>query len=222
MNYSNNMQPDGLAALPPWRSRLLFILLMFGFFLLFARGVYLQCINNAFLQQKGDARYGRTIGVSAHRGMISDRHGDPLAISTPVESVWVSPQEVEATSQQVKRLTQVLGMSFDEVKSRLSDTGREFVYLKRQLPPDQAAKVVKLGIAGVSLQREYRRYYPDGNVTAQLLGFTDVDDNGQEGMELALQQQVGGEEGSQRVIKDKHGNVIEDVANLRPPNRAAT
>ncbi|HMC12969.1 MAG TPA: penicillin-binding protein 2, partial [Gallionellaceae bacterium] len=216
MNYTS-IQSTGLAALPPWRSRLLFILLLSGLFLLFARAVYLQCIHNVFLQQKGDARYGRIIGVSAHRGMISDRHGEPLAISTPVESVWANPQEVVVTSQQVKRLTQILDMNLEEVENRLSDTARDFVYLKRQLPPEQAEQVVKLGIAGVSLQREYRRYYPDGEVTAHLLGFTNVDDNGQEGMELALQQRVGGEEGSQRVIKDRRGNVVEDVASVRLP-----
>jgi len=217
MNYTSSIQSPGLVALPPWRSRTLFLLMLAGLFLLLLRAVYLQCIHNTFLQQKGDARYGRTIGVSAHRGMITDRHGEPLAISTPVESVWASPQELEASPQQVKRLAQVLGMNIEEVKSRLSDTSRDFVYLKRQLPPEQAERVVQQGIVGVSLQREYRRYYPGGEVMAQLLGFTDVDDNGQEGMELALQSRVGGEEGSQRVIKDRRGNVVEDVASLRMP-----
>lgn len=217
MNYTSSIQSPGLVALPPWRSRTLFILMLAGFCLLFARAVYLQCIHNVFLQQKGDARYGRTIGVTAHRGMITDRYGDPLAISTPVESVWADPQDVEATPQQVRRLAQILDMSYQEVKERLSDTTRDFVYLKRQLPPDQAEKVVKQEILGVSLQREYRRYYPDGEVTAQILGFTDVDDNGQEGMELAMQKQLGGEDGSQRVIKDRHGNVVENVASVRLP-----
>jgi cell division protein FtsI (penicillin-binding protein 3) len=217
MNYASSIQTPGLAALPPWRSRVLFVLLLFGLLALLARAIYLQGIHNAFLQQEGDARYGRIIDISAHRGMISDRNGKPLAISTPVESVWASPQEVDATPQQVKRLARILDMDVAEIKSRLSDTSRDFVYLKRQIPPDQAERVVGLNITGVSLQREYRRYYPDGDVTAQLLGFTDVDDNGQEGMELALQQQLSGEVGSQRVIKDRRGNIVEDVANLRAP-----
>ena len=221
MNYTSSKQSTGLTALPPWRSRLLFSLLLSGLFLLLARGVYLQCIHNAFLQEKGNERYGRTIGVSAHRGMISDRNGRPLAVSTPVESVWASPQEVAATARQVRHLAEVLGMAYGEVHSRLADAGREFVYLKRQLPPDQAEQVVKLGIAGVALQREYRRYYPDGEVAAQLLGFTNVDDKGQEGMELALQPRVGGEDGSQRVLKDKHGNVVEQVESLRMPKPGA-
>ena len=217
MNYASSVQSPGLVALPPWRSRMLFVLMLLGLLVLLARAVYLQGIHDTFLQQEGNARYGRTIAISAHRGMISDRNGKPLAISTPVESVWVSPQDVAATVSQIKHLAQILDMSVPEVKERLSDTTRDFVYLKRLIPPGQAEKVVKLGIAGVSLQREYRRYYPDGDVTAQLLGFTNVDDKGQEGMELALQQELGGEDGSQRVIKDRHGNIVEDVANLRAP-----
>ncbi len=221
MNYTSSKQSTGLTALPPWRSRLLFSLMLAGLFLLFARAVYLQCIHNAFLQEKGNERYGRTIGVAAHRGMISDRNGKPLAISTPVESVWASPQEVDASHGQVARLAHILRMPAGEVASRLADTAREFVYLKRQLPPDQAEKVVRLGIAGVALQREYRRYYPDGEVAAQLLGFTNVDDRGQEGMELALQSRVGAEDGSQRVIKDKRGHVVEEVESLRLPKPGA-
>lgn len=221
MNYTSSKQSTGLTALPPWRSRLLFSLMLSGLFLLLARGVYLQCIHNAFLQEKGNERYGRTIGVIAHRGMISDRNGRPLAVSTPVESVWASPQEVEATARQLKHLADVLGMTYADVSARLADKAREFVYLKRQLPPDQAERVVKLGIGGVALQREYRRYYPDAEVAAQLLGFTNVDDRGQEGMELALQPRVGGEDGSRRVIKDKRGIVVEQVESLRMPKQGA-
>ncbi|MBI5659493.1 MAG: penicillin-binding protein 2 [Nitrosomonadales bacterium] len=211
------MQAPGLAALPPGRSHLLFVLLLLGLSALLVRAAYLQGVHNDFLQQKGDARYGRVVTINAHRGMISDRHGEPLAISTPVESVWASPRDVEATPQQVKQLAQVLGMPIEEVKNRLSDTSRDFVYLKRQLPPDQAEKIVGLGVPGVSLRREYRRYYPDADVAAHLLGFTDVDDNGQEGVELALQEQLGGKAGSQRVIKDRRGHIVEDVASIRAP-----
>lgn len=221
MNYASSIQSPGLVALPPWRSRTLFVLMLLGLLVLIARAVYLQGIHNAFLQQEGNARYGRIIGIPAHRGMISDRNGKPLAISTPVESVWASPQEVEASRKQVEQLAQVLGMSISEVKERVADTSRDFVYLKRQIPPDQAGKVIKLGIKGVALQREYRRYYPDGDVTAQLLGFTNIDDKGQEGMELALQQKLGGVAGSQRVIKDRRGNIVEDVTNLRAPKHGS-
>ncbi|MDH4285167.1 MAG: penicillin-binding protein 2, partial [Gallionellaceae bacterium] len=217
MNYANSKQAPGLAALPPWRSRLLFALLLIGLGALMVRAVYLQGIHNDFLQQKGDARYGRVVAISAHRGMITDRHGEPLAISTPVESVWASPQDVEATPQQVKQLARTLGMGVEEVKSRLSDTSRDFVYLKRQLPPEQAEKVAGLKIPGVSMSREYRRYYPDAEVAAHLVGFTDVDDNGQEGIELAQQEKLAGKPGSQRVIKDRRGHIVEDVASIRAP-----
>ena len=218
MNYATApIQTTGQIALPAWRSRLLFLLLLGALAALLARAVYLQSINDGFLQQKGDARYGRIVEIHAHRGMISDRHGEPLAVSTPVESVWASPADVEVSTKQILQLANIVGLSPAEVKSKLSDTTREFVYLKRQLPPEQAAKVVKLGIPGISLQREYRRYYPGGEVTAQLLGFTDVDDNGQEGIELALQAQLGGKAGSQHVIKDRRGYIVEDVASLRAP-----
>ncbi|MES1981438.1 MAG: penicillin-binding protein 2 [Pseudomonadota bacterium] len=217
MKRSSGIRTAGILALPPWRARLLFAVLLLCLFALMARSVYLQGIHNDFLQQKGDARYGRVVDVNAHRGMITDRYGEPLAISTPVESIWVSPNDVEATPQQVKQLAQIAGMNPTEVKSRLFDTTRDFTYLKRQLPPEQAEKIVKLEMPGVSLRREYRRYYPGADVTAHLLGFTDVDDNGQEGIELALQSQLGGKAGSQRVIKDRRGRIVEDVASVRAP-----
>jgi cell division protein FtsI (penicillin-binding protein 3) len=184
---------------------------------LLGRGVYLQGIHNDFLQKKGDARYSRVIEVSAHRGMISDRNGEPLAVSTPVESVWASPTDVEADRRQVKKLAQILGMDMEELKSRLFDTSRDFVYLKRLLPPDQVERVVNLNLPGVLLQREYRRYYPSGEENAQTLGFTGQDDTGQEGMELLLQEQLAGKSGSQRVIKDNHGYIVEDAGSLHAP-----
>lgn len=217
MQRVQSVQTQGQMALPPWRSRVLFVLLLAVLGGLLVRGVYLQGINNDFLQQKGSARYDRVIDIHAHRGMISDRNGERLAISTPVESIWVSPQDVEATPKQIMQLAIILGINAEELKKRMFDSSHDFIYLKRQLPPEQAEKVVRLGIAGVSLKREYRRYYPGGEVTSHLLGFTDVDDNGQEGIELALQAKLGGKAGSQRVIKDRRGHIVEDVASLRAP-----
>jgi cell division protein FtsI (penicillin-binding protein 3) len=217
MNYASSIKTTGLVALPPWRSRLLHVLLLLCLCGLVARAVYLQGIHNDFLQQKGDARYGRIVDINAHRGMITDRYGEPLAISTPVESIWVSPQDVEATTQQIKQLAQIIGMDVEEVRSRLFDTTHDFVYLKRQLPPEQAEKVVRLEIPGVSLRREYRRYYPSADMSAHLLGFTNVDDNGQEGLELMLQDKLGGKAGSERVIKDRRGHTVEDVASISAP-----
>lgn len=221
MNYASNPKTQGQAELPQWRSRALFLLLLLGLFGLFARAVYLQGIHNDFLQQEGNARYGRVVDINAHRGMIADRTGNPLAISTPVESIWASPQDVEVTQQQTKQLAQIMDMDVSEVKRKLQDTSREFVYLKRQLPPEQAQKVVKLGVPGLAMRREYRRYYPSGEVTSHILGFTDVDDNGQEGVEFGWQARLGGKNGSQRVIKDRRGFIVEDVASIRLPKPGA-
>ncbi len=214
MNYAASAHADITAKLPGWRASVLFMVILAGLAGLVGRGVYLQGIHDDFLQKKGDARYSRVIEVSAHRGMISDRNGEPLAVSTPVESVWASPPDVEVDRRQVKRLAQILGMDAAELKDRLFDTTRDFVYLKRQLPPDQVEKVVGLNIPGVMLQREYRRYYPAGEETAQTIGFTGQDDSGQEGLELALQEQLAGKPGSQRVIKDRRGHVVEDAGSL--------
>lgn len=217
MNYAHLPQTSAQQALPAWRSRLLFLFLLAGMSGLLVRAVYLQGINNDFLQQKGDARYGRVIEVPAHRGMITDRNGEPLAISTPAETVWASPPDVEASPKQVQQLARIIGMTESDLKERLFNTSKEFVYLKRQLPPEQAQQVVRLGIPGISLKREYRRYYPAGEVTSHLLGFTDVDDNGREGIELVHQAKLGGKVGSQQVIKDRRGHIVEDVASLRAP-----
>jgi cell division protein FtsI (penicillin-binding protein 3) len=217
MNYAASANQNITVKLPGWRATLLFSLLLLGLAGLVGRGVFLQGIHNDFLQKKGNARYSRVIEVNAHRGMITDRNDAPLAVSTPVESVWASPSDVEVTSGQVKKLAQILGMSTEEVKTKLMDETRDFVYLKRQLPPDQAEKVVGLNLSGISLKREYRRYYPTGEEAAQTLGFTGQDDNGQEGLELSLQQQLAGKVGSQRVIKDNHGHIVEDAGSLRAP-----
>ncbi|MBI1966201.1 MAG: penicillin-binding protein 2 [Betaproteobacteria bacterium] len=208
--------------LPAWRSRLLLVLLLAWFAALAGRGLYLQGLHYGFLQQRGEARYSRVIELSATRGRIVDRNNEPLAISTPVESVAASPADVEAKADQVARLARLLEMDAAELGKKLSDTRREFVYLKRQLPPEEAARVVALGIPGVFLQREYRRYYPAGEVTAHLIGFTDVDDRGQEALELAFEPTLAGKPGSRRVIKDRLGNIVEDVESIRTPQDGAT
>lgn len=217
MKYAGNRSVAIPANLPGWRASALFVLLVFGLFGLLVRGVYLQGIHNDFLQEKGNDRYSRVIEVNAHRGMIKDRNGEPLAVSTPVQSVWVSPADVEASNQQIRSLATVLRMNESEVRHQLFDNARDFVYLKRQISPDQAEQVTRLNMAGVALRPEYRRYYPSGEVAAQLLGFTGQDDNGQEGLELSLQDFLGGKMGSQRVIKDRRGHIVEDVASLSAP-----
>ncbi len=215
MNPSLN--PALSVRLPVWRARLLLLLVFFGFLVLAARAFYLQGLRNDFLQQKGETRYARVIEISAHRGMVTDRNGEPLALSTPVESVWAAPADADLSIEQRTKLTRLLGMDATELKRRLAESDRDFVYLKRQLPPEQAAKVVQLNLPGVFLQREYRRYYPAAEVTAHVLGVTGVDDNGQEGIELAYQDWLSGKAGSRRVIKDRLGRVVEDIESIRAP-----
>jgi cell division protein FtsI (penicillin-binding protein 3) len=201
----------------PWRSRLLLIGLVGWFIALVARAVYLQGLHNDFLQAKGESRYSRVLTLSATRGMIVDRNSEPLAISTPVESVAASPADTDISPEQLTRLSRMLEMDPAELRRRFSETKRDFVYLKRQLPPEQAAKIVELNIPGVFLQREYRRYYPAGEVTAHLIGFTDIDDKGQEALELAFDSELTGKAGSRRVIKDRRGHIVEDVDSIRQP-----
>jgi cell division protein FtsI (penicillin-binding protein 3) len=218
MNYAARVhRQEEVVKLPGWRASVLFLVLLLGMLGLVGRSVFLQGIHNDFLQKKGNARYSRVVEVSAHRGMITDRNGEPLAVSTPVESIWASPSDVDASNAQVRKLAQILDASPGELKDKLFDSSRDFVYLRRQLPPDQARKVMGLNLSGVSMQREYRRYYPNGEELAQTLGFTGQDDVGQEGLELALQHQLAGKAGSQRVIKDNHGHIVEDAGNLHAP-----
>lgn len=203
--------------LPTGRARILIWLLLLWFLVLIARAFYLQGLNTDFLRQKGDARYSRVIELTAHRGMITDRNGEPLAISTPVESVWVSPKDFEITPERIRQLSKILEMSESDVKSRFTHSQRDFIYLKRQVPPETAARVMQVDAPGVFLQREYRRYYPAGEVVAHLLGFTGVDDNGQEGLELTYQAWLAGKPGSRHVIKDRLGRIVEDVESVRAP-----
>lgn len=214
-----SLNPALSVRLPVWRARLLLLLIFCGFMVLAARALYLQGLHNDFLQQKGEIRYARVVEISAHRGMVTDRHGEPLAVSTPVESVWASPADADLSTGQRVELARLLGMDAAELRRRLADSEREFVYLKRQLPPEQATKVVRLNLPGVFLQREYRRYYPAAEVTAHVVGFTGVDDNGQEGIELAYQEWLAGKRGSRRVIKDRLGRIIEDVESIRAPQQ---
>lgn len=203
--------------LPAWRRRALLVLVLSGFVVLLGRAIYLQAVHTDFLQKKGDARYSRILTLSAHRGMITDRNGVPLAISTPVESIWASPPDVTINPGQLKQLAAMLKQKPAELSRKLSNSEREFVYLKRRLPPEHAAQIMQLGIPGIFMQREYRRYYPDGEVTAHMVGFTGVDDKGQEGLELVFQNWLSGKTGERRVIKDRQGRIIEDLEAVKVP-----
>jgi cell division protein FtsI (penicillin-binding protein 3) len=214
--------PELIVKLPAWRARLLLTVLLAWFVALGGRSFYLQSLHHDFLQQKGESRYSRVIEIHATRGRILDRNNEPLAISTPVESVAASPLDVEITNPQLKRLARLLDLEAGELGRKLADTRRDFVYLKRQLPPEDAARVVALGIPGVFLQREYRRYYPAGEVTAHLIGFTDVDGHGQEALELAFEGDLAGRPGSRRVIRDRLGHIVEDVESISTPQDGRT
>ena len=204
-----------MVRLPAGRARLTLALLLAAFFVLAGRSVYLQSIKTGFLQEKGEARYSRVLEVPATRGRILDRNGEALAISTPVKSIWAIPEDVKADAAQLKALAALLQMAPRELARKLSDADRDFVYLKRQIPPEVAARAAALGIPGIHQQKEYRRYYPGGETMAQVIGFTGVDDAGQEGIELAHQPLLAGAAGSRRVIKDRLGQIVEDVESIR-------
>ena len=204
-----------MVRLPVWRARLAVALLLAAFAVLAGRAVYLQSMHTVFLQGKGEARYSRVLDVPATRGRIVDRNGEALAISTPVKSIWAIPEDVHATPAQLNSLAALLPLDPRELTRKFSDAEREFVYLKRQIAPETAARILELGIAGIHEQNEYRRYYPGGESMAHVVGFTGVDDAGQEGIELAQQAVLAGAAGSRRVIKDRLGRIVEDVESIR-------
>lgn len=206
--------------IPHYAGRLQFVLGVLGLAtaVLLWRVVDLHVFNRDFLQHQGDARALRVVEVPAHRGMISDRHGEPLAISTPVESVWANPKELAAARDQWKTLARVLELEPRWLEQLLAKRQeREFVYLRRHITPELAQKVMALEIPGVALQREYRRYYPAGEVFAHVVGFTNIDDAGQEGIELLHNEWLKGTPGSKRVIKDRLGRTVENVESISEP-----
>lgn len=185
---------------------------------LLARAVHLQVFNTDFLNQQADTRHLRNEKITAHRGSITDRNGEPLAISTPVDSVWANPQELAAAVDRVPELARVLEIDGDQLMRRITRSmDKEFLYLKRHLSPQQADRVLAMKLPGVNALREYRRYYPAGEVAGHLIGFTNIDDDGQEGLELAFNHWLSGESGAKRVLKDRLGRAVENVASIKPP-----
>ncbi len=192
---------------------LLFLLCSVG---LVVRAVNLQVMETRFLQGQGEARFLREVDIPTTRGVISDRNGEPLAVSTPVDSVWVNPRELLEVPELIEPLARVLQADADEIERKLNQrSGREFVWLQRRLNPDTASRIRALEIPGVFLQKEYRRFYPAGEVTAHVVGFTNIDDVGQEGLELAFNDWLAGEAGRKRVIKDRLGRTVEEVELVR-------
>jgi cell division protein FtsI (penicillin-binding protein 3) len=209
--------PELKLKLEGWRSRIALLGCLTLFVALAGRAFYLQGLNTDFLQAKGESRFVRVVDMPASRGAVMDRNGKPLAISTPVESIWASPSDIEIDEKQTARLALALNVDKKMIHDRLADKERNFVWLKRQLSPEQAAKVMALKIPGVFQQREFRRFYPAGDVAAHVIGFTGVDDQGQEGIELAQQSALAGEAGQRRVIKDRKGRIVEDLESLKVP-----
>ncbi|MFL6587533.1 MAG: peptidoglycan D,D-transpeptidase FtsI family protein [Luteimonas sp.] len=185
---------------------------------LVGRAVDLQLIDNAFYQQKADARFRREVPIPASRGMITDRNGEPLAISSPVESLWANPQELSKHPDRLPELAQATGLPLEELSRAVSQRAdKEFMYIPRhrRISPVAAKRVLDLGVPGVFSQREYRRFYPQGEAVSHVLGFTNIDDNGQEGVELAFDEWLAGVPGAQNVIRDRHGRIVEHVSLVR-------
>ncbi len=204
-----------------FRGRVTLVLAFFALLAstLVARAVHLQVLDKEFLNQQADTRHLRTERISAHRGTITDRHGEPLAISTPVDSIWANPKEFAAAVDRTPELARALGIDSQMLMRRVTRSmDKEFLYLKRHLSPEQAQQVLALKLPGINVQREYRRYYPASEVTGHVVGFTNIDDEGQEGLELAFNHWLSGESGAKRVLKDRLGRSIENVASIRPPH----
>lgn len=186
--------------------------LTLGATLLILRAVDLQLLDNEFYQQQGDARFLREIPIPTSRGMITDRNGEPLAVSSPVESIWANPQELLQYPDKLPALATSLSIPLETLTQRLAQRAdKEFVYLRRHMNPDEAQAIVALNIPGVFSQREFRRFYPVGEVVAHVLGFTNIDDRGQEGLELAFDEWLTGTPGAKRVIRDRRGRIVENV-----------
>ncbi len=200
-----------------WRAYVLIGVLVCSATALVWRAVNLQLVDHTFLAKEGDARFSRVAEISAHRGTITDRYGEPLAVSTPVDSIWVNPKELALAPDQLPRLAAALKVDRQELARRItSNLDRDFLYLARHRQPSEAEQIKALGIPGVYLSREYRRFYPSGEVAGHILGFTNVDDAGQEGLELAFDHWLAGENGAKRVIQDRYGRIVQNVESIRP------
>ncbi|MGA8514085.1 MAG: penicillin-binding protein 2 [Burkholderiaceae bacterium] len=202
---------------PVWRSKFIVAAIALSFTGLAGRAAYVQVINNDFYQRQGEVRFTRTLELPANRGRILDRNGLILASSVPVPSIWAIPEDIEASKAQLAQLAKLLEMPLAELKKRLDDDDKNFVWLKRQVDESVAQQITALGIKGVYQRKEYKRQYPEGEAVAHVVGFTNVEDHGVEGVELAFNQKLSGKTGSRRVIKDRLGRVVEDLGETVDP-----
>ena len=207
------------AVIPKWRYYLVMLFLASLPLVLLVKIAQLQILPSQergvdFLQSQGDNRSIRKAIIPAYRGVITDRNGEPLAVSTPVTAIIVNPQQIQ--SKDIAKLAEVMNLSVAQLNSRLKRYHKKsFMYLARQLPKAQADRILALNILGISAQREYKRFYPAGEVTAQLVGFTDINDSGQEGMELAYDTWLTGEPGAKKVVQDRAGRIINDISLIK-------
>ena len=201
--------------LAPWRMAALGCLLLAGFTVVAARALYLQGLNTDYLQGKGDAVSNRNLTLPAQRGQVTDRHGQLLAISTPVESLWARPAELRLSNAQRAHLAKVLEVTQQALEKTLARKARGEFSVKRPVTPEQAARITAMGVPGLHLRREFRRYYPAGEVAAHVVGFTNVDDLGQEGVERAYQDWLAGREGRRQIQRDRRGNTIRDLSPIK-------
>ncbi|MDR2331104.1 MAG: penicillin-binding protein 2 [Comamonas sp.] len=206
---------------PMWRSRFIMIGLALAFTGLIGRAAYVQVIGNDFFLRQGEVRFARTIELPANRGRILDRNGLILASSVPAASIWAIPEDVDQADPAIKakivEIAKLMGMPQAQLDAKLADEDKSFVWIKRQLDWDIGQKIKALDVKGIYLRKEYKRQYPEGESAAHVVGFTNVEDQGQEGMELAFNTELGGKAGSRRVIKDRLGRIVEGVGVETPP-----
>ncbi len=206
-----------------WRQRakrlhIILAILAIGAIAVIGRLGFLQVANKDFLNRQGDARTIRSVTMPSYRGLITDRHGKPIAVSTPVDSIWVNPKHFAATTQQLSKLSKILEKPAHDITTKIKQhEHRSFVYIKRGLAPSEAQAIKRLNIAGLSVEREFRRYYPAGPVTAQLLGFTNIEDQGQAGIELAFENWLRPEQGKKLVLEDRMGHWVSDLDHTKVP-----
>ncbi|MBS0509407.1 MAG: penicillin-binding protein 2 [Proteobacteria bacterium] len=219
VNYTSS--PLLASKTPLWRSQFIVALVALGFLGLAGRAAYVQVFGNAFFQRQGEVRFARTLELPANRGRILDRNGLILASSVPAASIWAIPEDVESDKpevrQKLKELARLMGMPLPTLMAKLADEDKTFVWIKRQLDWDLGQQIHALGIKGIYQRKEYKRQYPEGESAAHVVGFTNVEDHGQEGMELAFDKELAGKAGSRRVIKDRLGRVVEGVGAEVPP-----
>lgn len=202
---------------PIWRSKFIVAAIALAFAGLAGRAAYIQIFGNDFFQRQGEVRFVRTLELPANRGRILDRNGLILASSVPAPSVWAIPEDVEASPAQFVQLAKLLEMPLADLKKKLGDEDKTFVWVKRQVDAPVAEKIQAMGIKGIYQRKEYKRKYPEGETIAHVVGFTNVEDNGQEGIELAFNKGLSGKAGSRRVIKDRLGRVVEGIGEQVPP-----